>query len=108
MAQKFDHYINAQGQITQWPARQQLKYAVLSYMAMQFEPQRNYTEREVNEILQQRHTFNDYFILRRSLIEGGWLMRTRNGAQYWKSPQQPAQSELLEDYLREKKDSPSP
>lgn len=99
MALKFENFLNEQRQITRWPSKHAAKYAVLCYLARKFEFGHDYTEREVNDILLSHHTFGDYFILRRSLIEGGWLLRTKNGAKYWKNPQQPEGSPLLDAYF---------
>ncbi|MCM2430471.1 DUF2087 domain-containing protein [Streptomyces sp. RKAG337] len=45
-----------------------------------FERDREYTEREVNEALHTVH--EDSSALRRYLVEGGLLARTRDGASY--------------------------
>ena len=49
-----------------------------------FEFNKFYSEAEVNDIINQNHLFNHYFILRRGLIDYGILKRTKNGAKYWK------------------------
>lgn len=63
----------------------QKKIAVIEYIATKFEVGREYTEKEVNEIINKWHTFGDYFILRRSMIEYQLLSRTPNGSKYWKT-----------------------
>lgn len=57
---------------------------VLFYLGTKFEIGRNYTEKEVNAIIEQWHTFGDYFLLRRELIVCDVLRRTRDGAKYWR------------------------
>jgi len=46
---------------------------------------RRFTEREINALLNQRHTFQDAALLRRFLCDLGYLERTRDGREYWRS-----------------------
>jgi len=46
---------------------------------------RIYTEKEVNEMLNEAHIFNDAPLLRRELYDNGFIDRTRDCRQYWKS-----------------------
>ena len=73
-------FLDEKGKIRQWPAAGKTKIAVVGYLAGKFEKDRIYNEKEVNEIINQWHTFNDYFLLRRSLIDYKFMGRTRNGA----------------------------
>ena len=81
-------FLDEKGKIRQWPAASKNKIAVVYYLASKFEKDRIYNEKEVNEIINQWHTFNDYFLLRRSLIDYKFLGRTRNGAEYWVIPKE--------------------
>lgn len=72
------------GKITQVPVPNRTKLPVLEYLAQKFAFNRTYTEKEVNAVIDQWHTFSDYFILRRLLIDYGFMDRTPNGAQYWR------------------------
>lgn len=81
-------YLDEEGRLRQWPSKHTLKQAALAYLAGKFEYGRDYTEREVNEILMQWHTFGDYFILRRGLIEARLLSRVPNGSRYWKNQEE--------------------
>lgn len=76
-------FLDKDGKIKQWPASNRAKTAVFTYLAGKFEKDRIYNEKEVNEIINAWHTFGDYFILRRSLIDYKFLQRTPNGAEYW-------------------------
>ncbi|MES1147174.1 MAG: DUF2087 domain-containing protein, partial [bacterium] len=62
-----------------------LMKAILDNLASAFEVGREYTEKEVNAILNERHTFKDPANLRRTLIERGDLQRTNDGSKYWKT-----------------------
>ena len=76
-------FLNDQGKIMQVPVPNRTKIPVLSYLANKFEADRFYSEKEINEIIKEWHTFEDYFILRRLLIDYGFLDRTPDGKKYW-------------------------
>jgi len=84
MKNDISRFLDENGRIRIWPSKKDMKEAVLGYLAEKFEYNRTYTEKEVNCIIQEWHTFNDYFILRRGLIDCGLFSRTRNGASYWR------------------------
>lgn len=79
-----NNFIDSTGKIKIWPSKHDLKLKVLEYLADKFEYNRFYSEKEVNNIIENYHTFRDYFLLRRGLIESKLLSRTRNGAKYWR------------------------
>lgn len=81
-------FLDEDGKIKQWPAASRTKIAVVGYLADKFEKNRVYNEKEVNKIIDEWHTFGDYFLLRRSLIDYKFLGRTRNGAEYWVIPKE--------------------
>ncbi|QJD82648.1 DUF2087 domain-containing protein [Cohnella herbarum] len=57
------------------------KLIVLREVAKRFSADRIYTEKEVNEILMT--AYEDYAILRRYLIEYGFMDRENDGSRYW-------------------------
>jgi hypothetical protein len=60
----------------------------LNYLLSKFDPTRLYTEKEVNTLLNEYHTFGDPALLRRELFDRGLLDRIPNGSAYWcKMPQ---------------------
>ncbi len=61
------------GKLTHFPTVPAKFQIVLEYLADSFEPNRQYAEREVNEILQRWHA--DYATLRRQLVDYGHLDR---------------------------------
>ena len=77
-------YIDKQGRIILWPRRKKRyrQLNILRFMLHQFELDRVYTEREVNDILKAHHTFEDWALLRRELYELGWMTRESNGTAY--------------------------
>lgn len=77
-------FLDSSGKIIQLPQKKKPRAAVLFYLAEKFEENRDYTENDVNAVCNDWHTFGDYFILRRELVESGLLCRERDGSRYWK------------------------
>ena len=67
-------------QIKQLPMKEANKLHVLKYLAFKFEIGKEYSEGQVNAIIDEWHTFGDYFILRRGLIDSGLMKRLPNGS----------------------------
>jgi len=80
-----ENFIDSAGKIKNWPSKKDLKLEVLKYLADKFEYNRFYSEKEINAIIDSYHLFNDYFLLRRGLIDSKLLSRTRDGAKYWRT-----------------------
>ena len=78
-------FLDSDGRITQMPRKRVPRQALLTYLAQKFETGVSYTERQVNDICDQWHTFGDYFLLRRELVDSGLLGRERNGSRYWRT-----------------------
>lgn len=81
---KIARFLNPEGKITQLPKKSSIRLAVLEYLAQKFETERSYTEHEVNAVCENWHTFGDYFLLRRELIDRGLLCRKPDGSSYWR------------------------
>ena len=64
------------------PAKEKKKIVILSRISEEFQTDCRYTEREMNERLQQ--IYPDYVTLRRLLIEYGFFARKADGSAYWK------------------------
>ena len=77
-------FLDDKGKVKQFPMKNGPKRAVLGYLAEKFDVGIDYTEKEVNAILQSWHTFSDFHLLRRELIDGEFLCRTNSGSRYWK------------------------
>ena len=79
-------FLDSDGRIIKLPHRRPQRLATLKYLAQHFQPERTYTEREVNALCDAWHTFGDYFMLRRELVDFGFLARERDGSRYWRTP----------------------
>lgn len=84
MNENIERFLDDNGRVKTWPAKKDMKQHILEYISSKFEYGRIYTEQEVNGILKEWHTFGDYFLLRRGLVEARLFARTKNGAKYWK------------------------
>lgn len=69
------------GPMTTFHMQQKHKYIVLTEIAKRFEPRRQYTEKQVNTLLEKVHA--DYVEIRRYLVDYGLLERKEDGSQYW-------------------------
>ncbi len=78
-------FFDAEGKMKSWPAKFGKQMIALSLLAEKFESGKEYDEKEVNELLNTLHTFNDPAQLRRSMIEMKLLDRTPDGRRYWKN-----------------------
>lgn len=64
-----------------FPSKEKKKIAVLRKIVTHFEPSKDYSEQEMNEILRQ--IYDDVSTIRRYLIEYGFFERTKDGSRYW-------------------------
>ena len=71
--------------IIRWPKKSSDKENVISFLSTKFKFDKKYSEKEINDIINQFHVFNDIALLRRELISRRYLSRTNNGSQYWKN-----------------------
>ncbi|MCJ7623681.1 MAG: metalloregulator ArsR/SmtB family transcription factor [Anaerolineaceae bacterium] len=79
-----NNYITADGKIKTIPVQQKKLFAILHFIVDDFEIGKQYSEKEVNEILERRH--EDFASLRRELFEIHLLGRDRDGGKYWRIP----------------------
>jgi hypothetical protein len=78
-------FLDNNSKLKSWPSRKQKakQLLALEYLASKFEAGREYSEKEVNKILNQHHTFGDPALLRRELYMKGFFNRTPDGSKYW-------------------------
>jgi hypothetical protein len=71
--------------LREFPSQRAKQVVILQRLALEFDPGRRYTEREVNEILFP--FFRDWSTLRRHLVDEGFLDREAlgGGNEYWRS-----------------------
>ena len=74
-------FLTQDGRLRQIPMQGKKLQAVLKYAAALFSAGRVYTEREVNQVLERLNP--DTAMLRRNLVDYGFLQRERDGSAYW-------------------------
>lgn len=84
-------FLDSRDRVTTWPSKQKDRLLVLDYLASRFEPNTEYTEREVNAIITRYHAYGDHVALRRELYDYGYLQRARDGSRYWRAAHELAQ-----------------
>lgn len=78
-------FVDDRGRICRWPSRQKVQRMAAALLARRFEPGREYSEKEVNAMLMDGHTFADWALLRRVLHDWQFLDRESDGSRYWLS-----------------------
>ena len=73
------------GRILRWPKKTEEKEAVLGFIASQIPPEGKLPEKEINKIIMRNILFDDFALIRRELIERGYLARTRDCREYWRT-----------------------
>lgn len=87
-------FLNADGKLTAFPAKRKMKIFALFYLAEKIEEDRDYTERQINDLLLSWHTFADPATLRRELYDYGFLDRSPDGRVYRFGEKQPTMEEF--------------
>lgn len=75
-------FVDEEGRLNQWPSRQKVQRMAATFLATRFEHGREYTEQEVNFVIIAAHTFGDWAIIRRSLVDWLYLDREPDGSRY--------------------------
>ena len=91
-------FLDDEGKLHSYPAKFKKQLYVLFYLASKFEHGVRYTEKEVNKVLNDWHTFSDWASLRRDLSDRHFLGRESSGYSYWLEENQPTLASFgLED-----------
>ena len=88
------NFLDATGKLTAFPAKRKMKLYALLYLAQKIPADTDFTEREINDILLDWHTFADPATLRRELYDYGFLDRSRDGKAYRLAEKQPTAADL--------------
>ena len=80
---EFKTFVNADGRITRLPAKLSKKVALSEWCFTLLEDGAVYTEREINDIFGE--FVEDFALMRRMLVEAGWLERDSYGREYKKA-----------------------
>ena len=83
---QLEGYIDENGKFTSLPGKRQKKkqYLMLEHLASKIKPGVKYTERQINEIINQHTAFKDPATLRRLMWGHKLIQRTLDGTAYWR------------------------
>jgi len=76
-----ENYFDTTGALLNFPSKEKKKIIILREIAKNFKAQTEYSEKEINRILTR--IYDDYVLIRRYLIQYGFLDRKNDGASYW-------------------------
>tara|TARA_B100001029_G_scaffold14746_1_gene9902 strand:+ start:163 stop:405 length:243 start_codon:yes stop_codon:yes gene_type:complete len=79
-----NNLINEFNEIIRWPKKPKEKQFVIKWLSEKFESEKQYSEKEINQIIKQHHSFNDIALLRRELVSQSFLNRKDDGSLYWR------------------------
>lgn len=83
------NFLDSNGRLTIFPAKKKKQKIALFYLASKFNSNQTYTEKEVNALLDEWHTYNDACTLRRELYNNHFIGRIKDGTAYYKESPQP-------------------
>ena len=86
--------MNEDSQLVVLPGKYKKKLFAYYYLASKIETGEQYTESDINDILNQCTVFHDPATLRRELYNKHLLNRTEDGKYYWKE-----EVPFLEDFI---------
>jgi hypothetical protein len=71
----------AEGKLTKFPQREKQRLVVLREISTHLETNNQYDEHTLDQIL--RGFYEDYVLIRRYLVDYGFLDRKSDGSSYW-------------------------
>lgn len=74
--------LGTDGPLSRYPSRSKPLKLVLDVITERFAYGESYTEQQVNNLLEP--VYADYALLRRSLVDYGYLERKKDGSEYWR------------------------
>ena len=92
-------FLDTAGRLIALPAKNKKKLAAIWYLAQKIEPGKQYSEPEINDLLDEWALFRDHATLRRELYNKRLLNRTADCSLYWKSDNIPPLEEFIENYI---------
>ncbi len=84
LPQNLHRFLDREGLLIHWPRTPSDQKNLLDYLVEKFQPNHLYSETEVNDLLNRWHTFDDPAILRREMVDYGYMGRTSSGDRYWR------------------------
>lgn len=94
------NFLDSNGKLKQYPTKRRAKIYALCYLASKIDGEITYSEKEINGLLGNWHTFDDPATLRRELFDYRLLDRDGYGRAYTLANPLPTAESLLEKYCR--------
>lgn len=91
-------FLDSAGRLTAYPAKRKMKLYALLYLAGKIPGDTVFTEKEMNSLLNEWHTFADPATLRRELYNHRIIDRDPYGKEYRKEAIQPGYEDLEKKY----------
>ncbi len=92
-------FLDGEGRLISFPAKHKKKLTALWYLAGKIEANRQYTESEINTLLDEWTLFHDPATLRRELYNKRLLNRTTDCSSYQKADNIPTFEEFIKNYV---------
>ena len=92
-------FFNPDGRLLSLPAKHRKKLLALWYLSGKLEDRRQYTEAELNALLDAWTRFHDPATLRRELYNKRLLDRTADGNRYWLAGPLPPLAAFIDRYV---------
>ena len=89
-------FMDQEGRLTALPAKHKKKLMALWYLAGKIEADQQYTESEINDLLDEWTRFHDPATLRRELYNKRLLDRSADCRRYWKAESVPTLAAFIE------------
>ena len=92
-------FLGKNGRLISLPAKHKKKLLALWYLAGKIEAGQEYSEPEINDLLDEWTLFHDPATLRRELYNKRLLDRTTDCRRYWKADDIPALEAFIQKYV---------
>ncbi len=89
LVEKVSRHFDGAGVLMRWPAKNSLQPLCLWALWSRMEPGRDYTDAENTQLLNAWSSFGDHALLRRALVDMGYVTRTPDGRLYRRIEQKP-------------------
>ena len=97
--QELQSFLNENLQLTALPAKYKKQLIAFHYLATKIPVGKQFSEIEINNLLNHWATFGDPATLRRELVEKRLLTRTKDCRSYQKADDIPPLNEFVEKYI---------
>lgn len=87
--EQWRRYFDDAGCLQRWPKKHSHRDACLWVLWSRLPARQRWSERELNERLRAQERLGDHLLLRRALVDGGWLARTDDGGEYRRIERRP-------------------